>query len=86
MPTIFTCSTVLVCMIKIKNRSLDLLWNLNILSKLVFNFINCTYTWIVGYIEWNKKEEYLQYEKIRQVVERVWFDWCDVIVMQIAAR
>jgi len=30
-----------------------------------------------------KSEEYLQQTKVRQVVERVWFDWCDFIGMQI---
>ena len=32
-----------------------------------------------------KQEEYWQMIKVRQVVERVGFDWCDFIVMQITA-
>jgi len=33
-----------------------------------------------------KSEEYLQQTKVRQVVERVWFDWRDCIVRQRTAR
>jgi hypothetical protein len=32
-----------------------------------------------------KYDEYLQLIKLRQVVEHVWFDWCDFIGMQITA-
>jgi hypothetical protein len=35
--------------------------------------------------ERNKIREYLEPMKVRQVVEHVWFDWCDFIGMQISA-
>jgi hypothetical protein len=33
-----------------------------------------------------KSEEYLQEKEVRQVIECVWFDWCDFIGMYIIAR
>jgi hypothetical protein len=45
--------------------------------------MHCTHTCIVSYRMEYKKEEYLHLFKVHQVVERVWLDWCDFIVVQI---
>jgi hypothetical protein len=34
---------------------------------------------------WNSTTKYLQLIKLRQVVEHIWFDWCDFIGIQITA-
>ena len=32
------------------------------------------------------KEEYLHLDEVCQVVEHVWFDWCDFIAIQISVK
>jgi hypothetical protein len=89
MPSIFTCYTVVVCLIRITKVILFCrgIWIVCVNCSWTA-YIIYIYTCIVSHIILSKKnqEEYSQAIKLNNVVERFSFDWCDFIGMQITVK